>query len=223
MSSGFLSKLFRWVFTVGVGISALAAVAITTLLLADPKLPAGAHFGPATFDFGGQPGTVLLRPAGGDANFTVDALKGSVIVSVEKAGGFLDVLKHYGLPVLLIKCLFFIALFEFLRRLFRNVGRGESFTAQSMHLVQAIGVSLLVYSVITAVSENWFAHAAYSYLVDHSTLTISGTTLHLPSPRNLSHSHGFLGPIFFSGLLVLALSEVFRQGLALKSENDLTV
>jgi Protein of unknown function (DUF2975) len=29
--------------------------------------------------------------------------------------------------------------------------------------------------------------------------------------------------LFFSGLLVLALSEVFRQGLALKTENDLTV
>jgi len=36
------------------------------------------------------------------------------------------------------------------------------------------------------------------------------------------HSQGG-SPIFFSGLLVLALSEVFRQGLALKSEHDLTV
>ena len=36
---------------------------------------------------------------------------------------------------------------------------------------------------------------------------------------------GFLfgSPLFFSGLLVLALSEVFRQGLALKDENALTI
>ena len=33
----------------------------------------------------------------------------------------------------------------------------------------------------------------------------------------------FGSPLFFSSLLVLALSEVFRQGLALKDENALTI
>jgi hypothetical protein len=78
---------------------------------------------------------------------------------------------------------------------------------------------------VSALAENWFAHAAYVYLAQHAVLTISGTSLHLPSPNAMSFhgSRGFGSATFFYGLVVLALSEVFRQGVALKSENDLTV
>jgi hypothetical protein len=67
----------------------------------------------------------------------------------------------------------------------------------------------------------------YSYLVQNAQIAISESPLHLPQSHNLRISIGndfpFGTPIFFSGLLVLALSEVFRQGLVLKHENDLTV
>ena len=136
----------------------------------------------------------------------------------------IELLKRYGLPLLLIKSIFLAVLFDLLRRLFRNVGRGESFTRQSVYLVQLVGVALIVFSVASAFVESWFAGAVYGYLAGHATLTISGTSLHLPQLHGSSIGRGGLGgSVFFPGLLVLALSEVFRQGLALKSEHDLTV
>jgi hypothetical protein len=220
-----LPKIFRWVFTVLAVLAGLAAVSIVVALLVDPALPAGTHFGPTNVDILGQPGTVALRAVDGDSDFTLNALRGNLILVVGKAGGLIEVLKHRGLPVLLLNALFFATLFELLRRLFLNVGRGESFTPQSVRLVQLVGGTLIVFSLVSALAENWFVHAAYAYLASHAVVTISGTSLRLPAPDGMRFPHGgpFSSPVFFSGLLVLALSEVFRQGLALKNEHDLTV
>lgn len=222
-----LPKVFRWVFLVFEVLFIAGAACICLALLIDPHLPPGTHFGPIAIDFGGQPGTVVLAPAGNDSNFTLTALRGSVTFLIRQAGGLIEVLKHYGLPVVLLQTAFFAVLFDLLRRLFRDVGRGESFSNKTVQLVQGIAATLLVYSVVSAIAETWFMHAAYSYFADHAQVTISGTTVHLPSPRHLGfpgfHGFPFGSPVFLSGLLVLALSEVFRQGVALKSENDLTV
>jgi hypothetical protein len=230
--SSALPKLFRWAFTVLVVLAALGATAITLAILIDPKLPAGTHFGPMTVDLLGQPGTVVLRAANGDSDFTATALHGSVILFVEKAGGLIEVLKHYGLPLVLVNMIFFVVLFDLLRRLFRNVGRGDSFTPQTIRLVQYLGGLLILFSLVSAFAEHWFSQAVIAYLAQHTVVTVSGTPLHLPVPQAtvhgfpvVPHLHGFPfgSSLFFSGLLVLALSEVFRQGLALKNENDLTV
>jgi hypothetical protein len=224
--SSALPKLFRWIFTVLAVFAVLGAVAICVAILINPKLPAGAHFGPIAIDVLGEPGTAGLQPVGGDSDFTVTALRGNVVLSVEKAGGLFEVVKHWGLPLTLLNMIFFAGLFDLLRRLFRNVGRGDSFTLQSVRLVQILGGWLILFSFVSAFAEHWFSEAAFAYLAQHTTLTISGTALHLPPPHNRILPHvgfPFGSPVFFSGLLVLALSEVFRQGLALKNENDLTV
>ncbi len=222
-----LPKCLRWVFCVFSVFAALGAVAILVLWIVDPRLPAGTHFGPIPVDLLGQPGTVVLRAANGDSDLSIMALHGDLSVSMGQAGGLVEIVKHYGLPLVFINLIFFVVLFDLLCRLFRNVARGESFTRQSVVLVQSIGVSLLVFSLVSAFAESWFSHAIYGYLVQHAMISISGTPLHLPVEHGFSISGGhgspFGAPVFWSGLLVLALSEVFRQGLALKSENDLTV
>jgi hypothetical protein len=225
--SSALPTFFRWCFTVLAVLAVLGATCVCLAILIDPRLPPGTHFGPVTVDLLGQPGTVALRPANGDSDFIVTALRGSVVLFIQKAGGMIDVLKRYGLPLILMNMIYFAVLFDLLRRLFRNVGRGDSFTLQSVRLVQALGGSLLAFSLVSAFGEHWFNEAAYSYLAQHTVVTVSGTALHLPVPHGRMFPHvgafPFGSPVFFSGLLVLALSEVFRQGLALKSENDLTV
>ena len=224
--SNALPRLFRWVFAGLAVLAVLCAVAVCLAILINPKLPAGAQFGPVAIDLLGEPGTVALRPAGGDSDFTVTALRGAVSLSSEKAGGLVEVLKHWGLPMVLMNTIFFAVLFDLLRRLFRNVGRGDSFTLQSVRLVQVLGGWLILFSLVSAFAEHWFNEAAFGYFAQHTTMTISGTTLHLPVPRDRILPHvgfPFGSPVFFSGLLVLALSEVFRQGLVLKNENDLTV
>lgn len=226
-SVNILPKIFRWVFTVLAGFTAVAAVILCVVIAVDPHLPRGAHFGPATVDLMGQPGTISLLPSRGDFDFSVSAFRGTITLFVAKAGGLIEIVKHYGLPLVLVDLIFFAVLFELLRRLFRNVGRGDSFTTLTVRLVQMVGFLLIAFSFVSAFAEGLFAHAAFAYFAAHAVITISGSQLHLPAPHYvmLPRSDGFPfgSPLFFSGLLVLALSEVFRQGLALKSENELTI
>jgi hypothetical protein len=225
--SGVLPKIFRWVFTVLAGLMALGAIAICLVMVCNPHLPAGTHFGPSDVDFLGQPGSVELRATGGDSNFIVTAFRGSVTLFVGKAGSLIEVIKHYGLPFVLLRVIFLAAVFELLRRLFRNVGRGESFSQDTVRLVQILGGVLIAFSFILSFAGGLFAHAVYAYIAQNAVITISGTAVHLPSSRYAMFPRGdgfpFGSPLFFTGLLVLALSEVFRQGVALKKENELTI
>jgi hypothetical protein len=226
--SAVLPKVFRWIFTVLAGLCALAAVCIVAVMIVDPTLPPDAHFGPSQGDVLGQPAEFALYPAAegrSEPTFRAKAFNGTLTVVVEKAGGLVEMLKRYGLPILLIKMVFLVALFELLRRLFRNVGRGDSFTPQTIRLVQGIGFSLIVFWFLASIAEGWFAYAAWDYIAQHTQIAVSGAPITLPPAGD----HRWFGNIrifdwvLFSGLLVLALAEVFRQGLALKRDADLTV
>jgi hypothetical protein len=227
-SAGFLPKLFRWVFTILVVLCAIAAVAVVAVMIADPSLPADAQFGPQKGDVLGQPAEFTLLPAGEGRTepvFRATAFNGVVTMVIERTGGMIELLKDYGLPIILIKTLFLVALFDLLRRLFRNVGRGDTFTPQSVRLVQSIGFALIVFWLASSLTAGWFAHAAWDYFAQHTQIAVSGTPVKLPP----AEGHGWFSEIrlfdwvLFSGLLVLALAEVFRQGLALKRDHDLTV
>jgi len=227
--SRFLPKLFRVAFTALAVLAALAAVCIIAAILIDPELPPDARFGPSHGEFMGQPASVALQPGNsGQAEpaLYLRAFSGNVAVTVNRPAGAVELFKTYGLPVLLIYAVFLTALFELLRRLFRNVGHGHSFTAQSVRLVQIVGGALIVFSVVSAYGESWFAYAMYGHLVEHTQIAISGTPVQLPPadrPPWLGYESPFGSPAFLAGLLVLALAEVFRQGLALQRDNDLTV
>jgi hypothetical protein len=168
--------------------------------------------------------TVEASPAGANDEpvFSVRAFNGNVTMTVP-ASGAVEKLKAYGLPLLLLYAVFLAALFEVLRRLFRNVGRGESFTPQSVRLVQIVGGALIVFSILCAIGENWFAHGMYAYLANQTHFAISGTPARLPPPGPGAHWRLFDRSTLFYGLLILALAEVFRQGLVLRRENELTV
>ena len=204
-----------------------AALVIAVVILVNPHPPAGLDLGPAQINLMGQPTTVALRAMGVNFDFLVTAFQGNVAVSVENADGLVEVFKHYGLPAILANMVFLAALFELLRRLFRNVGRGESFSRDTIRLVQAVAGLLIAFSFIASFGEGLFAYQLFGYLAQHATITTLDMPAHFPVPHYemLPRKGGFPfgSPLFFSGLLVFALSEVFRQGLALRNENELTI
>ena len=222
-----LPRIFRWTFLILAVAFAAAALVVALVMLVNPHPPAGVNVGPADVDLMGQPATVALRAMGVNSDFLATAFQGNVTISVEKANGLVDVFKHYGLPYILANLVFLALLFELLRRLFRNVGRGESFSRDTIRLVQLVAGLLIVFSFISSFGEGLFAYQLFGYLAQHATLTVTGTPVHFPSPHYemLPREVGFPfgSPLFFSGLLVFALSEVFRQGLALRNENELTI
>ncbi|MDR3526549.1 MAG: DUF2975 domain-containing protein [Rhizomicrobium sp.] len=216
-----LPRVLRWGFTVFTVLCGIAAVAILVVMAVDPKLPGNANLGTAKVELMGLPGTIFLE----NSTLGAQLAHGGLSMRVNDAAGLFEIIKHTGLPVALLCVLYFMLLFELLRRLFRNVGRGESFTRPTFRLVQIIGFSLLGYSLVSAAAEGWFVHQILDYLGHHTAVTVSGMAVQLPRVEefrfgdntNLGSSY------FFTGLLVLALSEVFRQGLALKNDSDLTI
>jgi hypothetical protein len=227
--SQFLPRLFHFAFAALAAVAACAAFGILVAMLTDPGLPPGAKFGPVTGEVLGQPASFALHPGASpqaESTLSLRAFNGNLDVSVGRAAGLVELLKKYGFPVLLVYFAFFAVLFELIRRLFRNVGRGESFTAQSVRLVQIVGGALIVFALVSAIAESWFAYAIYGYFVEHTQVAVSGAPVQLPAaaaPPWLWYESPFGSPEFLAGLLVLALAEVFRQGLALQRDSDLTV
>ena len=224
-----LPKLFRVAFAALAVLAAFFAVCVVAAMLVDPELPSDARFGPVKGVFLGQSASFAVYPASdahGESALELRAFDGNVALTVNRAAGAVRLFNSYGLPVLLVYAVFFATLFELLRRLFRNVGRGESFSPQSVRLVQIVGGSLIVFAFVTAIAESWLVYAMYGYLEAHTQLAISGTPVQLPPadrPPWLGYESPFGSAEFLAGLLVLALAEVFRQGLALQRDNELTI
>jgi hypothetical protein len=227
--SRFLPRLFHFVFATLAVLAATLAACVIAAILIDPELPPDARFGPVNGEILGQPVSFELHPGASpqpESTLSVRAFNGNLDVSVGRTAGVVELLKRYGLPVLLVDFAFFAVLFELIRRLFRNVGRGESFTTQSVRLVQIVGGALIVFALLSSIAESWFSYAFYGYLVEHTQVTVSGKLVQLPpadTPPWLGYHSPFVSAEFLAGILVLALAEVFRQGLALQRDSDLTV
>ena len=228
-STAILPTLFRWAFTIVEGFLGFCALCIALTILIHPGLPPNAHFGPIQRDVGGQIATFSIQPppGGGPSVATVQAFNGNATMTVKQPAGLVDLLIGHGLPLVLTYVLFLAVLFDLLRRLFRNVERGESFTPQSVRLVQIVGGALIAFAVAATIIKTWYLRIVFAYLLQHTEIAVSGTPVRLP-PVNAEHLHigqwlPFGESMFWSGLLVLALAEVFRQGLALKRDAELRV
>lgn len=110
-------------------------------------------------------------------------------------------------------------LFELMRRLFRNISTGNSFTIKTIQQMYAVSGVILVTSLLMETMQLWSEHLWNKQYIAGSAnpanvlTSVKGVLLNFP----------VFSPLFCTGLAVLALSEVFRQGLILKRENDLTV
>lgn len=121
-------------------------------------------------------------------------------------------------PAMLAFIAFAWMFFGSLRAVCANIERGEVFSERNMRLVNAIGLILIVYSLASMAVGLWGSHVMQGYFTQH--VLLKGFQV---GPGAV----GFLVPSGFGGLIagcmVLVVSEAFRQGLALKTENDLTV
>lgn len=110
-----------------------------------------------------------------------------------------------------------IVVCDLLRRLCRNVERGEVFCAANLKLMRTLGAVMMASSILFTISVGWRDYQVATYVSRHTNL----------QPQSPFAPHALLTHLDFGslliGLVVLVLTEVFRQGLALKRESDLTV
>ena len=119
-------------------------------------------------------------------------------------------------------------LFGALRHVCANIERGEVFSEKNLRLVRSIGVILIAYSFVHGAIALWGSHVMGGYLSAHVALTGLGEAIRFPATAG-ALQFTLSGDLFpslgglITGCLVLVVSEAFRQGLALKTESDLTV
>ncbi len=128
-----------------------------------------------------------------------------------------------------IGLVFGIIIARLLRRMCERVKGGDAFSNASIDLLRNIGWAFLFYFVFCAIDINAFNASVAHELRDH-LVTPGVSTSFFPATRGgsiwfmLGHAHlAFDLALLFQGLLALALAEIFRQGLLLREDSELTV
>lgn len=105
-----------------------------------------------------------------------------------------------------------------LRSFVFSLKNSEAFTMQNVTRLQRLGIFLLLIEPLSWISTYFFR----SWLAEHLEITFKNVS----TAYQLGYSLGareFVWNWIFAGLLVLTIAEVFKQGLKLKEEADLTV
>lgn len=183
-----------------------------------PRSPDNAPFGRITFGrFRTDESARQLKVANPDGTVAVlDYLEGSFTFTVGNSADATAMLAPIKWPFILsFLCtgVATIAILELLSRMFRKVAAGEAFTRTSIRYAQAIGFLFIASSLVKGITAGWLKHAMALVVMQH----VAAGTINLDSSAK-GDSSGFV-----TGLVILALAEVFRQGLKLKEENALTI
>lgn len=165
-----------------------------------------------------SPGSLLLGGLRGSLKFDL----------LTKDDALLSALRWTVFPTIAVLVAFSWLLFGSLRSLCANIEKREVFSENNLRLVRNIGWILIGYNLTGFAVQLLASHVMGGYLSQHVALTGLQTGLQFPGGLGavrLSFPGGqFPGGIgLVTGGVVLMLSQAFRQGLALKTENDLTV
>jgi hypothetical protein len=175
-----------------------------------------------------NPKPVALPTDQAAAALAVTSPRGSLQVDLlSRDADLISATRKTLLPAMLLIVASLWVLFTALRAVCLNIERGEVFSHGNLLLVRRIGMILIGYSLASAAVQLWANFEMGGYLRTHAATTMLLGTIpgDAAAPLRFSVAAGQL-PLFatlVAGALVLMLTEAFRQGLALKTENDLTV
>ncbi|MBS3912942.1 MAG: DUF2975 domain-containing protein [Bacteroidetes bacterium] len=104
-------------------------------------------------------------------------------------------------------------------RIFRSLKNGSYFQRQNITRLQLIAAVIFVAPILKQIYNlQFFAFSQENITITDYNLWMRKDIFFLPAWINSEMVFGFFGM-----LLVLAITEVFRKGIELKTENDLTV
>lgn len=128
------------------------------------------------------------------------------------------------IPSIALRYLLWFVVSDLLWRLCRNVERGEVFSDRNLKLLRWLGAAIMVTGILHSLVQTWADRRLGQFVLENMTfeglkvLSLAG-----------SFWNAVLNALFLTlnsivtGLLIFVVSEVFRQGLALKQESELTV
>ena len=179
-----------------------------------------------------DPGAIGLKAdtAKPDALGLVD-LRGSLQMDLcSEDRTLVSALRWSTLPSIAVLVAFGWLFFGSLRELCANIERRNVFSEENLRLVRGIGWIMIGNSLVGMAVGFWSQHVMNAYLSQHVVLTGIKTGLALPGGAGTTQFIIGSGQLPFTGqsdlvigCVVLMLSEAFKQGLALKTESELTV
>ncbi len=162
-------------------------------------------------------------------SLTLHALRGALQMDLANQDtALVSAFRRAIFPSMAVLLISSYVLFTLLRNLCGNLGRGDVFNEENLRLIRRIGVTLIAYSLLSAGLEIWASYVLGGYFNQHVVLTGLQTSLPFAGATPALQFHLPAGLIttqggVLIGCLVLVVAEAFRQGLNLKTENDLTV
>lgn len=161
----------------------------------------------------------------------LSSLKGTLQMDlISRDADLVSTLRWTIYPSIAVLIAFAWVFFGSLHNMCANIEQGEVFSDKNLRLVRGIGIALIANSLASLASLAvglWATHVMNGYLSQHVVMTGLSASLNIPSGAG---TLGFLMPFgmqaegsLVAGGLVLVVAEAFRQGLKLKTENDLTV
>jgi hypothetical protein len=135
-----------------------------------------------------------------------------------------SIVRRIGLIDTMVVVVFAFLTCHWLWQLCRNVENGEVFSSTNLKLVRRMGALLIVEAVVLFGVNLWKVGVVATYVRDR--VSFAGLELLTPTSGPLLLHPEVLEPNInqiIIGALVLCLAEVFRQGLKLKQEAELTV
>lgn len=167
---------------------------------------------------GSSAGTVLLQDLQGNVIVQQSANPGTLL-------GFIRLREASDCLLLILAC----AIFSQLRQLFDNVKLGEAFSLKSVQLIRMIGWCCLGYAAAASAAGSVLDWLISRDLRQH--LTFDHIRTGFASADTAGGMNFYFGQqhlkldftTLWIALLAFVLAEVFRQGVLLKQDHDLTV
>lgn len=153
------------------------------------------------------------------ANFRFDRLSGVILLNPRSPNPAVTKAIHYAIiPSFLIVCIVSWLICTLLRKICVRVEHGEIFSDTNLRYISNVGLVLLISPFCEGALTLWLRIWLNHFLAAEVKITGIAATLQFGN----WDWNSFIKEVV-TGFLVLLIAEAFRQGLALKKENDLTV
>lgn len=230
---GKLPKILQWSLAASEALIAVGTAFLVIFLLFIEHFDGGSmniHLGEVRLTLPADTYTLRSDTLRGEALQLRDVTADLRLRHPEDISGYLAAVRGPGIATVLFVGAMMFGICELLRRLFKNVSRGDAFTEANVKNLHKIGVMILLLTFGGNLLASWTLANMAGYLSEH----VEATGIEIDYTPTNHHRRGlslyadyFVLNIdavgIFGGLLVLALGEAFRQGLKLREENDLTI
>ena len=174
--------------------------------------------------FGISGSSVALQPhvKGTSYELSISNVHGDVSVRADgaMAASLVSHRRKTQVPHVIVIAGFGFVVCRSLRRLCLNIERGQVFTDPNLKLVRTVGLAFLIGGFAAATVEVWANYRFADLMAEY--VAFENMELLRPPP-GVRIFFEFYADSFMTGIILLVVAEVFRHGLKLQKDAELTV